>query len=180
MTQTLPASLREKPLDRFQRWLFNIYPAHWFSGGRMQFISSDYRHCRVYLRKNWRTRGLFGNIFGGNLYAGIDAMPMALLQKRIGHKRFVLWDKTGEIRYVKPAYCKLLIADIHLPDEVFGEAMTKIGAGEPAEVPFSFSLTCPDGKVYATVHKTIHVECRKRFNDRKQQKSQRVKQPHDS
>lgn len=165
----MSATLREKPFDTLQRWLFNCYPAHWFSGGKMAFLSSDYRYCKVILRKNWRTRGLFGNIFGGNLYAGIDAMPMALLKKRLGHDRFVVWDRSGEINYLKPAYCKMLVAEIHLPDEIFNVAMSQIEQGEAAHITFSFDLTCPRGTLYARVTKVVHVECKTRFLKRKSQ-----------
>lgn len=160
-------NIKEKPLDRLHRWAFNLYPAHWFSGGRMKFIAEDYSFCRVWIKKTWRTRGVFGNIFGGNLYAGIDAMPLALLHKRLGHKRFVLWDRSGEIRYLKPAFCKVLVADITLDESSFNAALADIEQGNAGNVTFEFSICCPNGTPYASVTKVVHMECRKRFNARK-------------
>lgn len=157
-----PAHHREKPADRFARWRFNAQPAHWLSGGEMRFIASDYSHCRVWIKNTWLTRGPAGTIFGGNLYAGVDAAPAMLLKKRLGHQRVVLWDTHGEIHHLKKAAQPLLIADIHLPGDAFEKALATLERGESAEIKFEFYLCCAQGIPYVRIVKTIHMEHRKR------------------
>lgn len=94
-------------------------------------------------------------------------MPLALLHKKLGHKRFVLWDRSGEIRYLKPAFCKELFADIVIDEKSFRAALDDIEKGEAGNVTFQFSICCPNGTPYASVTKLVHMECRERFNARK-------------
>ena len=100
--------------SRKMRWLFNLYPAYRGTGGRVTYISRDFREARVRLPLSWRTRNYVGTIFGGCLYGAVDPIYMILLIKILGPD-YVVWDKAATIQFLKPGretlYARFLIED---------------------------------------------------------------------
>ena len=50
---------------------------------------------------NWRTRNIYGTLFGGALYAATDPLYAMLIKVGLG-KDYIARDKAGTIRYLKP------------------------------------------------------------------------------
>jgi hypothetical protein len=42
--------------SRRMRWLTNVFPAYRGTGGRVTYISDDWREVRIRLALSWRTR----------------------------------------------------------------------------------------------------------------------------
>src|ERR1700727_1576187 len=83
------------------RLAFNLFPAFRGTGGRVTFVSNDFREIRVRLPLNWRTRNYVGTIFGGSLYGAADPFFMIMLIEILGPD-YLVWDKAGAIRFRKP------------------------------------------------------------------------------
>jgi hypothetical protein len=165
---------KEKKLTTLSRIAFNLYPAHLMTGGRLLYFSPCNRRALMTLPKTWRTRGLLGNIFGGNMYAAIDAIPMVLMFKNIDRKRFLMWDKSGHIHYKKPAYCKRLYASLDISEEEQTLIIDTLEREGQYDFHIQFSLVCSKGHVYANVDKVVHLECKQRFAERRNAKQQTV------
>ena len=86
---------------RWRPHAFNLFPAFRGTGGRVRFVSSDFREVSVELPLNWRTRNYVGTIFGGSLYACVDPFYMIMLIQTLGPE-YVVWDKSASIRFRKP------------------------------------------------------------------------------
>ena len=67
----------------------------------MTHISSDLKEWKVKLPLNWRTRNIWGTIFGGSLYASVDPIYGVMLSSILGSD-YVVWAKTALVRFRKP------------------------------------------------------------------------------
>ena len=79
----------------------NLWPPYLFAGIHVTDLSADYRRARVELRMRPWNRNYVGTHFGGSLFAMTDPFWMLMVLHHLGRDHFV-WDKAGEIEFVKP------------------------------------------------------------------------------
>ncbi|MBL7685859.1 MAG: YiiD C-terminal domain-containing protein [Deltaproteobacteria bacterium] len=89
------------------KWLLNFYPPYFFTRTKVKSISSDWREIVVELPKSILTRNYVGTTFGGSLYASADPFLMIMLIKILGIQNYIVWDKSAEIDFKKPARSKI-------------------------------------------------------------------------
>lgn len=147
----MPESLR----TRLQRWGFNWFPAYRGTGGRITYISRDWREIRIRLPLGWRTRNYVGSIFGGSMYGAVDPIYMVMLIRNLG-REYVVWDKSASIRFRRPGRTTLYAR--FLLDEAELDAIRGALADAPAvDRTYTVELVDADGVVHATVEKVIHI-----------------------
>ena len=99
---------------KIYRIALNLWPCISGTGGKITYISDDFRELDVKLPLSWRSRNKVGTIFGGSMYASTDPFFMLMFIQILGPK-FVVWDKGCTIRFKKPAkktlFAKFLITD---------------------------------------------------------------------
>ena len=99
------------------KFLLNIYPPYLGTGIKVKQISSDYREAFVQMKMKWYNRNYLKTHFGGSLYAMTDPFFMLMLIQILG-KKYVVWDKSANIDFLKPGIstvtAKFLIANDHL------------------------------------------------------------------
>lgn len=137
------------------RFLFNIWPSYRGSGGRVKYISTDWKEVHVSLRKSWRTRNYVGSVFGGSIYSCADPIYMLQLMKILGD-RFVVWDKSANVKFIKPIYGKVK-AEFHITDDLLDEI--KLNVAEHGKYVFEITTQFKDdgGQVFAEVCKVLYV-----------------------
>ncbi len=160
---------KESFKTRVFRFIMNLYPVYRGTGGRIVFISSDWKNTVVALRLNWRTRNYVGTIFGGSLYAAADPILMLQLIRILG-KDFVVWDKAAAIRFRRPGI-KTLQMHFNINEELLEKIKSAVASD--AEFEFTEKLQWKDkeGKVYAELEKTIYVADRQHYLNKRQAKS---------
>lgn len=158
--------------DKITRYGFNAFPSNLFTGGQVTYISPCKTELLVTQKRNWRTRGLFGNIFGGLMYAAIDTLPMVLLNFNIDRKKYLMWDKSGEIIYKKPAYCKYLFTHILITPEHIKQINDELENNGVCNAEFRFDIVDGNEVVYASIFKVVHIEDKAQYHARKQAKGQ--------
>jgi len=142
-----------------RRHVFNFFPAFRGTGGRVGFVSPDFRELRVVLPLNWRTRNYVGTIFGGSLYAAVDPFYMIMLIEILGPD-FVVWDKAASIRFRRPGRSTLHARFVVPPEET--DAIRKALESAPSvERVYAVDLVDAAGVPHATVEKTIYIRRRK-------------------
>lgn len=141
--------------SRLMRWKFNLFPAYRGTGGRVTFISSDFREVRVKLPLSFRTRNAVGTIFGGSMYAAVDPIYMIMLMKNLG-RGYVVWDKAASIRFRRPGR-DTLFATFRITDEELDAIRSAAASGEPLDRTYNVDLTDAAGVVHATVEKIIYI-----------------------
>lgn len=148
--------------ESVQTWIFrkmlNAWPCYWGTGGRVTFISRDWREASVRLKLSPRTRNYVGTIFGGSIYGAVDPIYMLLLIKILG-PGYIVWDKSANIRFRRPGRGTLDASFRITEDEI--AAIRELTAGEQSvDRVYTVEFKDREGLVCATIEKTLHVRRR--------------------
>ena len=141
------------------RRLFNIWPPFRAAGIRVREIAPDFRSATVELRMRLFNRNYVGTHFGGSLFAMTDPFFMILMMKNLGPE-YVVWDKQGTVRFLKPAK-GTVTARFHLPEEEVARAREATAGGDKFEPKFRVDIVDARGVVVADVEKTLHIRRKK-------------------
>jgi acyl-coenzyme A thioesterase PaaI-like protein len=161
---------RESLRIRLRRLRFNFFPAFRATGARVIYISEDMRKLRIKLPLNFRTKNIHGTLFGGAMYAATDPLYAILVKVALG-PGFIVWDKSGAIRYKKPGR-STLYAECSLSDSQVASMKKRLDAEASVDLDYEIELVDVDGVVHAVVHKTIYA-ARKEVYKLRQQAAQR-------
>ena len=137
------------------RRLLNLWPPFRGMGIRVREIAPDFRHATVELRMRLFNRNYVGTHFGGALFAMTDPFFMILMMQRLGEE-YVVWDKAGTVRFLKPAR-GTVTAHFEMPDARVAEARDNTASGEKFEPVFSVAIKDAAGVTVAEVDKTLHI-----------------------
>jgi len=140
--------------------VFNLWPCYRRSGARVVEIDRDWRRLRVRLPLSVGTRNYVGSIFGGSMFAAVDPIYMLMLIKNLGPD-YVVWDKSAQIRFRRPAR-DTLTAEFALTSLELDEIREELRTKDALERTYAVELTDLSGVVCARVEKVIHVSRRAR------------------
>lgn len=154
---------------RLKRLRFNFFPAFWGTGAKVVFISEDMRTIRIKLPLNFRTRNIYGTLFGGSMYAAIDPLYAILIKVGLG-PGYIVWDKVGSIRYRKPGRAALY-AECSLSGQELADLKARLDAEPSVDVEREVELVDEGGVVHATVRKTIYVARKEAYRLRMQREA---------
>ena len=144
---------------RGMRWLFNLWPPFRGMGVKVREITPDFRRARVELRMRLLNRNYVGTHFGGSMFAMADPFYMVLMMNVLG-PGYVVWDKAGSIRFLKPGR-GTLTAQFEVTQAMVDEAVEKTAAGAKFEPTYAVDLKDAEGAVVATVEKTLYIRKKK-------------------
>lgn len=137
------------------RRLLNLWPPFLFAGIHVRDIASDWRSAEVELRLRPWNRNYVGVHFGGSLFSMTDPFWMLLTLKSLG-KGYIVWDRAGEIRFLKPGRGTLR-ARFALDDATLDELRAATAGGEKYRRWFETDIVDTEGTVIARVRKQLHV-----------------------
>ena len=146
--------------SRLLRWRFNLFPAYRRTGGRIRYVSRDFREVAVEIPLNRRTRNYVGTIFGGSLYGAVDPIYMIQLIRILG-REYVVWDKAAAIRFRKPGRSRLF-ARFLLTREEIATIRALCEAQPSVDRIYNIDIVDAAGVAHATVEKTISIRKAKR------------------
>ena len=141
------------------RRLLNLWPPFRGAGIRVREIAPDFRTATVELRQKLLNRNYVGTHFGGSLFSMTDPFFMVLMMHRLGPE-YVVWDKQGTVRFLKPAR-GTVTARFVIPDEKVAEAREKTANGDKHEPVFKVDIVDSNGVVVADVEKTLYIRRKK-------------------
>lgn len=133
----------------------NLWPPFRGAGIRVTRISADYREVDVTLKLGLLNRNYFGTHFGGSLYAMTDPFPALMMFRNLGSD-YVVWDKAGAIRYVKPGR-GAVHARMRLDRRAVERARAATANGGKHEPTFTVHVVDAEGGIVAIVEKTLHI-----------------------
>lgn len=146
---------KESRESKLYRWGCNIWPCIWCAGGKVEFVSADFKELHVGLSLNWRTNNRVNTIFGGSIYSSIDPYFMLMLMKILG-KDYVVWDKGATVKFLRPitqkVKCRFLLDDGTIEDV---KRHIELRGEYTFDLPLHYEGE--DGKVYATFTKTMYT-----------------------
>jgi acyl-coenzyme A thioesterase PaaI-like protein len=150
--------MNESLRTRVERYGFNRFPAYRGTGGRVTFISHDWREVRVEIPLARRTRNYVGKIFGGSMYGAVDPIYMLMLIRCLG-AGYVVWDKAAAIRFLRPGRSTLR-ATFTLPEEETDAIRGTLESARSVDRVYTVRLVDGQGTVCAEVDKTVYVRRR--------------------
>ena len=142
------------------RRLFNLWPPFRGMGVKVVELDPDYRHATVELRMRLLNSNYVGTHFGGSLFAMADPWFMILMMHRLGED-YVVWDKAGSVRFLKPAR-GTVTARFEMPEERVAEARERTAGGDKHEPVFKAAIVDAQGVTVAEVEKTLHIRRKKK------------------
>jgi Domain of unknown function (DUF4442) len=101
-----------------------------------------------------------GTHFGGSLFAMADPWFMVALIQILGPD-YLVWDKSGTIRFRKPGRGTVR-ARFEIPDDRVEEIRAGVEAQGKMEPVFVARIVGPDGEVVAEVEKVLSIRKRRR------------------
>ncbi len=148
---------------------FNLSPMYRRSTGKIIHVSEDLLQVRIKLPLTYKNRNYVNSIFGGSMFSAVDPIPMVQLINLLGPD-YVVWDKSAEIRFKRPAR-EHLYAEFHYSLEELEEIKTIVAQENELEIIKTTELTNQDGtKVFCQVHKTIYVADKVYFKQKRAKK----------
>jgi acyl-coenzyme A thioesterase PaaI-like protein len=164
---TAQAPGKESLRTWFRRLRFNFFPAFRATGARVTWIAEDLRAVRIKIPLNFRTRNIYGTVFGGAMYAATDPLYAILIKVGLG-PGYIIWDKVGAIRYRKPGR-STLYAECRVTEEDLSALRAKLETQPSVDVDKEIELVDEAGVVHATVRKTIYVARKEAYRQRLQE-----------
>jgi len=148
----MPESFRTRVTRLAYTYLF---PAYRGTGGRIAYISDDWREVRVEIPLSRRTKNYVGTTFGGSMYGAVDPIYMVMLIKALG-PGYVVWDKAATIRFRKPGRSHLH-ATFTVDDAELDAIRAALQTERSVDRTYHIELVDAAGVVHAEVEKVIHV-----------------------
>ena len=138
------------------RRLMNLWSPFRGAGIRVREIAPDFRTVTVELRSRMFNRNYVGTHFGGSLYAMADPFFMVMLLNILG-RDYVVWDKAGTVRYLKPAR-GTVTARFRIDEVEIERVKAETAGGDKYEPKFRVDIVDADGVVVADVEKTLYIK----------------------
>lgn len=143
---------------RWLRHVMNLWPPFWACGIRVLYLAPDWSQAKVRLRLHALNRNYVGTHFGGSLFAMTDPFWMLLVMNQLG-RDYVVWDKSGEIEFMRakrePVYAEFRID----PDSVH-EIRTAASGGDKVLRWFEVPIVTQSGEPVAHVRKQLYIRRR--------------------
>jgi len=145
------------PAGVFRRGI-NLWPPFAGAGIRVTRVAADFREIDVALKLGVLNRNYFGTQFGGSMYAMTDPFFALMLLRNLG-PGYVVWDRAGSIRYLRPGR-GAVFAHFRLPAAAIARARRATAGGGRHEPTFRVRIVDADGATVAEVAKTLYVRRR--------------------
>jgi len=148
---------------------FNWSPMYRRSTARIIDVSEDLMNMRIKLPISYKNRNYVNSIFGGSMFSAVDPIPMVQLINILGDD-YVVWDKSAEIFFKRPAR-EHLYAKFNYSQEEIEAIKERVRKEEEIEIIKTTLLTNrEENKVFCEVRKNIYV-ANKSFYKKKRAKS---------
>lgn len=158
-------------LPKLFKWGFNLSPMYRRSTARIQYVSQDLLKISVKLPISYKNRNYMGTIFGGSMFSSVDPIPMVQLISLTDHQ-YVIWDKSAEIYFKRPANVDLYADFIYTKEELAAIA-ERIKNENEIEIVKVTQLTDRNKEtVYCEIRKTVYIADKSFYKQKRELKKQ--------
>jgi len=156
--------------NKMFKYGFNLSPMYRRSTGRITTVSKDLMNIQIKLPISYKNRNYVNSIFGGSLFSSVDPIPMVQLMNIIGDE-YIIWDKSAEIFFKRPAK-EHLYAEFIYTDEEIEKIKNRVKTENEIEIIKTTTLTDKQkSKVYCEVRKTIYIADKSYFKNKRSKKT---------
>lgn len=139
-------------------WVMRLYPPLFFQRIWVQRFHKGFTGVDVKINRSILNRNSNGSIFGGTIFAATDPLYAFLfgqIFRRKGH-RTIVWLKSANIRYIKPAMTDLYI-NISLTAAQIDELATELKEVGKVVKVFSIELKNKHGELCAIADNEVYI-----------------------
>jgi hypothetical protein len=140
------------------------------STARIISISKDLFRVTIKLPISYKNKNYVSSIFGGSMFSAVDPIPMVQLINILGDD-FVVWDKSAQIFFKRPAR-ESLYADFEYTQKEIDAIKSDVIQNKEIEVVKRTKLTNKNrDKIFCEVHKTIYIADKSFYKKKRKEKS---------
>lgn len=151
---------------------FNISPMYRRSTGRIKSVSKDMLNISMKLPISYKNRNYANTIFGGSMFSAVDPIPMVQLINILGND-YVVWDKSAEVFFKRPAKTHLYANFEYTPEEI-EDIKARVKQNNEIEIIKITQLTdITQEKVFCEVKKTIYIANKAYYKQKRSLKDKR-------
>lgn len=152
---------------------FNWSPMYRRSNARILAVSKDLMKIEIRLPLTYKNVNYMNSMFGGSMFAAVDPIPMIQLVSILG-KEYVVWDKSAEIYFKRPAK-ENLFATFEFSNEEVEEIKSRVKSEKEISIIKSTILTNKIGDtVYCEVKKTIYIADKMFYKQKNAQRREKI------
>ena len=96
---------------------FNLSPMYRRSTAKIENISKDMLRIDIKLALSYKNKNYVNSIFGGSMFSATDPIAMTQLISILGDD-YVVWDKSAEIFFKRPAKEDLYASSVFTLEEI--------------------------------------------------------------
>ncbi len=138
------------------KYIFNYSPMYSRTTAKIQELSKDLKYIQIKLPISYKNRNFARTIFGGSMYAAVDPIAVSQFVHLLG-KDYVVWDKSAQIAYKKPARVDLY-ADFNVTDDEIKNIKEILKTRNHTEIEKTVQLTNKDkSKVFCEVKRVVYI-----------------------
>jgi|TARA_B110000037_G_scaffold148307_1_gene167527 hypothetical protein len=135
---------------------FNLSPMYRRSTAKILSISKDMLCIAIKLPISYKNKNYVNSIFGGSMFSATDPIAMTQLISILGDN-YVVWDKSSEIFFKRPAKENLYATFTFTEDEIQA-IKDRIASEKEITITKIILLTSKDQTItYCEVHKVIYI-----------------------
>ncbi|MEL6276686.1 MAG: DUF4442 domain-containing protein, partial [Bacteroidota bacterium] len=135
--------------------------------------TEDLMKVNIKLPISYKNRNYVNTIFGGSMFSAVDPIPMVQLINLLDGS-FVVWDKSAEVFFKRPAKENLYAEFTYTPSEL-AEIRNRVVKEKEIEIVKTTQLTNKDQSVvFCEVRKTIYVADKSFYREKRKKAKQNV------
>lgn len=147
---------------------FNLSPMYRRSTGRVIEVTENLLKVKIKIPLSYKNRNYVGTIYGGSLFSATDPVYMVQLINILGNK-YVVWDKSAEIKYKRPAK-ETAYATFEFTEEEINEIKKQVVDQKEIDLVKNLNIINEKGDVYCEVSKTIYIADKSYFKGKRKTK----------
>ncbi|WP_339887042.1 DUF4442 domain-containing protein [uncultured Flavobacterium sp.] len=150
--------------------MFNLSPMYKRSCGKITFVSDDLLLVKIKIPLTYKNRNYVGSMFGGSLFSATDPIYMIQLMYVLGND-YVVWDKSSDIRFKKPAYENAYVTFEFSLEEI--ETIRKrVEVEQEVNYIKNLLITNREGVVFTELNKTLYISSKTHYKEKRKLKNQ--------
>ncbi|MEL6135260.1 MAG: DUF4442 domain-containing protein [Bacteroidota bacterium] len=152
------------------RFVYNLLPPIRGTGSWLKFLSGDWHEAHVSMKLNLKTRNYVGTIFGGAMFSGTDPIYMIQLYNILG-KDYIVWDKSANIRFLRPGKGKIR-AHFLISPQIVQEIKEAVKTQKEVDRTFIATWVNEKDKPVCRIEKTIYIADKQHYKAKRKRKTE--------
>jgi acyl-coenzyme A thioesterase PaaI-like protein len=144
--------------------LFNISPMYRRTNARLVSVSENIYKVEIRIALNYKNRNYMGTMFGGSMLSATDPIYMIQLLQILGDN-YVVWDKSTNIRFRKPAN-QHSFAVFEFTKYEIEEIRKDVLQNKEIDLVKTINIESKDNQVFAIVEKTIYITTKSHYKEK--------------